>query len=113
LQTPLVHGPSSALQSTAWQVPLAGLHGAQGFEHFSTQVLLRHRWQLVHVLTQFPLPSQVWHGPHLLLHTPFEQTWHCLPSQQPAAPQAVLPAGHCAQIPLMQFPLAQSLPLTH
>ena len=61
---------------------------------------------------QFPLPSQVWQGLHLLLQTPFEHTWQCLESQQ-LVPHTVFSAGHWVQTPETQFPLRHSAPWMH
>ncbi|RIK41340.1 MAG: hypothetical protein DCC58_12645 [Chloroflexi bacterium] len=58
------------------------------------------------------MPSQVWHGPHLLLQTPVTQVRHCAVLQQ-LAPQVVVPTGQAEQTPLTQLPQAYSLPVVH
>jgi hypothetical protein len=95
-----------------WQTPVSGLHCWQGPHVFALQVPFTQVWHVVQVLTQLPLPSQVWQGPHLLLHTPPEHTWHCLPSQH-LLPHLLCPTGHCWHTPLVQLPLAQSLFWVH
>jgi hypothetical protein len=95
------HAPVSGLQ--VW-------HSAA--LHLGTQVLFWHFWQLSQVLTHTPAPLQVWQGPHLLLHTPPEHTWHWLLLQQ-LAPHTVVPTPQAEQTPLTQLPLAHSLPWVH
>ena len=91
---------------------MSGLQLWQGPHVLAVQTPLVQLWHLVQVLRQVPFPSQVWHAPHLLLQTPFEQTWHAFGSQQPL-PQLVCPAAHWVHTPLVQVPLAHSLPVTH